>query len=140
MFGYVLPMTDFSETPEVYLSWCDDGITLICERPECMVPAGKRMVWLQEVLPVKLSPEDALRLRNEHVRTHEDHVPADEGHTFEITWRLRGSSKVTGDAHHNDSDYWSDPIQTIVRAWDLRSALHQAAELPFSVLMGEPDE
>lgn len=62
------------------------------------------------------------------------HVPAkggpDAGHTFEITWRSRGSFAVTGQPHH-DADYWSAPIVARFRAWSLAEALDKARALPF---------
>jgi hypothetical protein len=58
------------------------------------------------------------------------------GHTFEITWRLRGSSAVVGEPHF-DSEDWSEPITQQVRAWSLREALARAQTIPLHVWMGD---
>lgn len=63
------PATDLDA--ETYLSWCDDGVTLICERDECRRPAPLGGdCWWQEVLPYRLTPEQAVALRDAHVATH----------------------------------------------------------------------
>lgn len=67
--------------------------------------------------------------------------PADQGHTFRISHESRGSHKVVGDEHYTDEPEFVGPVHTVeVRAWNLRAALHKAAELPFNVLMGEPSD
>lgn len=53
----------------------------------------------------------------------------DEGHTFEVTVRMRGS---------NSEEWFEFDAQTI-RAWSLASALGQALALPFYAWM-PPDE
>lgn len=72
-----------------------------------------------------------------------DHLmiePADEGHTFRISFESRGSYKVVGDEHHHDAPDFDGGVHTVeVRAWNLRDALVKASELPFSVLMGESE-
>lgn len=69
----------------------------------------------------------------------EDHHPADLGHTFRVSVRMRGSSKVVGDLHFDDADFFDDLSPVEVRAWDLPSALIQAATLPFSVWFSPPE-
>lgn len=54
----------------------------------------------------------------------------DDGHTFSIAVSLRGSGRVVGDAHDTDSNYFSDLVAVSVRAWNVRDALRQAADLP----------
>jgi hypothetical protein len=57
----------------------------------------------------------------------------DEGHTFRITVTTRGASRVMGDKHARDSDWWSDPWEIEVREHSLASALRKAARVPFAV-------
>lgn len=66
----------------LYLSWSDDGVTLICEREECMVPGpcrdttcitplcDKGRWWWQETIPGRPTPEDAAAFRDAHIATH----------------------------------------------------------------------
>lgn len=66
-----------------------------------------------------------------------DHAP-DDGHTFRITFDVRGSSKVVGDPHFTDAPAYSGLPHTIeVRAWSLLAALRKALDTPFAELMGE---
>lgn len=67
-----------------------------------------------------------------------DHPP-DDGHTFRITFDVRGSSKVVGDPHFTDAPEYSGLPHTIeVRAWSLRAAFAKLLnDVPFAVLMGE---
>ena len=51
----------------------------------------------------------------------------DRGHTFRLSVTSRMSSKVVGDEHHTDADWFSPPIVAEVRAWDLPAALRFAA-------------
>jgi hypothetical protein len=65
----------------------------------------------------------------------------EDGHTFEISYRSRGSYRVVGDEQHHDAPGYSGPTHRVeVRAWNLRDALRRAAELPFDELMGEQAE
>jgi hypothetical protein len=65
----------------------------------------------------------------------------EDGHTFEISYRSRGSYTVTGDPEHRDAPDFDGFVHRVeVRAWNLRDALRRAAELPFDVLMGEQSE
>lgn len=57
-------------------------------------------------------------------------VPADEGHTFRLSVSSRMSSKVVGDLHHSDANWWSEPWLLEVRAWGLAAALEAAAARP----------
>lgn len=57
-------------------------------------------------------------------------VPADKGHTFRLSVSSRMSSKVVGDLHHSDANWWSEPWLLEVRAWGLAAALEAAAALP----------
>lgn len=60
------------DQPETYLSWCDDGITLMCEREECMVPGPcpSGECFFQEVLPFRLTPAVAQKHLDAHVLRH----------------------------------------------------------------------
>jgi hypothetical protein len=62
----------------------------------------------------------------------------DDGHTFEISVRVRSSSSVVGDLHHTDAPDFDGPtmIQQ-VRAWSLRAALERAVELPLGAWFPE---
>ena len=66
----------------------------------------------------------------------------EDGHTFRIRYDSRASSKVVGDPEYTDAPDFMGPVHEVqVRAWDLRSALRKAAELPFGELVGtEVDE
>jgi hypothetical protein len=60
----------------------------------------------------------------------------EDGHTFRIRYDSRASSKVTGDPEHTDASDFMGPVKEVqVRAWDLRTALRKAADLPFGELM-----
>ncbi len=61
------------------------------------------------------------------------------GHTFEITWRLRGSPAVVGGPHH-DSEDWSEPSSQRVRAWSLREAFARASAIPLNVWLPDEDD
>lgn len=70
---------------------------------------------------------------------------ADQGHTFEISIRSRGSYIVQGDEHHRDEpDFSGEPYVVQIRAWSLKEALEKAVDVPFEVWMisafGEPPE
>jgi len=54
----------------------------------------------------------------------------DAGHTFRITVASRASTRVVGDRHHHDAEFFDPSHPVDIRAWDLRTALHVAAELP----------
>lgn len=79
-----------------------------------------------------MSGETVVRVRPIHV--HE----ADEGHTFEFTVRLRGSSKVTGEEHHEDAPQFDTLEVQTVRAWSLPAAIKKLQELPLGAWF--PDE
>jgi len=52
----------------------------------------------------------------------------DDGHTFAISVRSRGSYRVVGEEHHHDSDWMGErPITLTVRAWNLPDAMRAAA-------------
>lgn len=73
----------------------------------------------------------------EQSKTVEPEEGPDDGHTFRITFTSRGSYKVVGDEHHHDAPDFDEFAHSVdVRAWNLRDALHKAADLPFDVLMG----
>jgi len=59
--------------PEVYLTWCDDGIYVVCERASCATQAttetGHATSWAGEILPYKLTPEQAQAAVDEHVQS-----------------------------------------------------------------------
>lgn len=59
----------------------------------------------------------------------------DDGHTFRITMSSRGSYDVVGDPHHSDSPVFGPETSVDVRAWNLRDALHRAAEMPLATLL-----
>ena len=61
------------------------------------------------------------------------------GHTFEITWRSRGSSAVVG-GPHSDSDYWGEPVTQQVRAWSLREAFARVSTIPLNVWFPDEDD
>lgn len=64
----------------------------------------------------------------------------DDGHTFKIAVSCRGSYAVVGQPFH-DADYFlATPNEVEVRAWDLRTALRVAAELPFDEWFAPKDE
>lgn len=70
-----------------------------------------------------------------------ERADADRGHTFRFSVALRGSTIVTGDAHHRDAeDFELIPNAVEVRAWDLPAALAIAAALPLAVWYPEGDE
>jgi len=54
----------------------------------------------------------------------------DRGHTFRIAVTSRGSSKVVGEEHYSDSNWWSEPYVQDVRAHNLPEAMRRAAERP----------
>ena len=56
----------------------------------------------------------------------------DEGHTFRITVTSRGASKVVGEEHNTDANWWSDPWTIEVREFSLAAALRKAARVPFA--------
>lgn len=72
------------------------------------------------------------------------HVPAeggpDDGHTFEVAWRVRGSSSVVGDPHHTDAPCWSEPTVGHFRAWNLADALAQACAVPLHRWLAHQDD
>lgn len=78
----------------------------------------------------------------------EEPIPAaegpDDGHTFEIETRSRGSYITLGDTGHSDADDWGSNGAVEVRAWSLREALVKAASLPLDAWPGlvndEPSE
>lgn len=79
---------DVSIEPQTYLAWGDDGIFVMCERPECMVPSplngmltaigelepgeSMKVWWTSDLLPYRLSAEQAAEAIQTHVRTHEN--------------------------------------------------------------------
>jgi hypothetical protein len=63
----------------------------------------------------------------------------DDGHTFEFSFRLRGSYGVTGEPGHHDCPDWHEPVGLRVRAWSLREALLKAAETPLHAWAWPPD-
>jgi len=53
-----------------WVSWCDDGVTVICDREECLDPGG---FWWQQVVEASgmhLTPKDLSRAIDAHERTH----------------------------------------------------------------------
>jgi hypothetical protein len=54
--------------PEMWVSWCDDGVTIICQREECMEGG----YWWQKVIdePYRLQPEDLAAAMLAHTETH----------------------------------------------------------------------
>lgn len=59
----------------------------------------------------------------------------DDGHTFRISYQIRGSSMVVGDEHHTDAPAFSGIVTTVeVRAWDLKAALRKVLDMPFAEL------
>jgi hypothetical protein len=64
------------DEPEVYLSWSDDGIHVVCERESCMTTLerlpGRRFYWTSGELEFKLTPERAQQEIDDHLasRTH----------------------------------------------------------------------
>ena len=64
-----------------------------------------------------------------------------DGHTFEISVRLRGSYGVVGEPDSTDAEDFS-PLKTVeVRAWNLREAFRKAADLPLADFFPpEPDD
>ena len=56
-----------------WVSWCDDGVTIVCDREECLDPGG---YWWQQVVEVepgsarRLTPKDLSRAIDAHERTH----------------------------------------------------------------------
>lgn len=56
----------------------------------------------------------------------------DDGHTFHFTVQSRMSSKVVGDKHYQDFDWWGEPMHAEVRAWNLPDACHLAADVPLT--------
>lgn len=71
------------------------------------------------------------------------HVPTesgpDDGHTFEITWRCRGSHSVA-DGPHRDADCWSEPITGHFRAWNLADAIDQTRAVPLARWFAQHDD
>lgn len=62
------------------------------------------------------------------------------GHTFRITVSSRTSYRVVGQPGHHDAEDFFDPSAPVdVRAWDLRTALHMAAELPLDTWFPDRD-
>lgn len=53
----------------------------------------------------------------------------ENGHRFRVTVAHAGSYAVQ-DGPHSDSEDWTAPQTVTVRAWDLPTALHGAADLP----------
>lgn len=52
----------------------------------------------------------------------------DDGHTFVISVRSRGSYRIVGEEHHHDADWMNErPITLTVRAWSLPAAMQAAA-------------
>jgi hypothetical protein len=76
--------------------------------------------------------------------THPDAAGGpDDGHTFVISVRSRGSYKVVGEAHHHDADWMNErPLTLTVRAWSLPAAMRAAALVGLNDWegWGEPDE
>lgn len=66
----------------------------------------------------------------------------DDGHTFRFTWCSRGSHKVVGDEHHQDSPQFDEDLAVTieVRAWSLKAAIEKLGQLPLPVLIGHDDE
>lgn len=61
------------------------------------------------------------------------------GHTFEITYRCRGSHALVG-GPHSDSDWWSEPVTQQVRAWSLSEAFARAQALPLASWLEDEDD
>lgn len=53
----------------------------------------------------------------------------DDGHTFEIQVRARGSYAVQDGPHHDAEDF-GDSATVHIRAWNLHDALRKAARTP----------
>lgn len=83
------------------------------------------------------SPED-LELAEEIIAAHFAHFAGvaggpEDGHTFEIAVRLRGSYTVVGREGHHDEPEWGPPmVPQQVRARSLDEALEKARQLPLS--------
>lgn len=73
----------------------------------------------------------------ESVLNHKSEGPED-GHTFDIRVRVRGSSSVM-DGPKRDAKWWGSPWKIKVRAWDLPAALKKASLVPLDK-WGMPDE
>lgn len=65
--------------PDISVSWCDDGVTLLCRREACMTvkmtATGLARYWWQQELDASgewLTPEDITAARDAHQRTHTD--------------------------------------------------------------------
>lgn len=65
-----------SEHIETYVHWCDDGVTIMCERQECWQPAPppmEGMVFFQEVIQdYWLTVEKIQKAMDTHLATHTD--------------------------------------------------------------------
>lgn len=59
----------------------------------------------------------------------------DDGHTFEVCVRMRGSHAVVGEPH-TDSEYWDDLGAVVIRAWSLPEAMRKAGALPLTAWPG----
>lgn len=114
--------------------------------------AHARRVWLADEfgqhLAAGLSPRAALDTACARLGIDPGeptvHVPAeggpDAGHTFEVAWRVRGSSSVVGVPGHRDADWWSEPTVGRFRAWSLADALAQACAVPLRRWLAHHDD
>lgn len=61
----------FTEPPEIYVSWTDDGVILVCRHDNCKVPTRKIRGGFYaleiEVDKFYATPEDIVALRDKHV-------------------------------------------------------------------------
>lgn len=65
----------------------------------------------------------------------------EDGHTFEVAVRLRGSYSVVGREGHRDEPEWGQSmVSQQVRAWSLAEALEKAQRLPLDSWFAFPDE
>lgn len=59
-----------------WVSWCDDGVTVICDRIQCQDEKGN---WWQEVVEpppgMLLAPKDLSIAIDEHEKTHRQPLP-----------------------------------------------------------------
>jgi hypothetical protein len=53
-----------------WVSWCDDGVTVVCDLEQCRDPGGFRWQTVVEPAGRPLTPKDLSRAIDEHERSH----------------------------------------------------------------------
>ncbi len=55
----------------MYVSWNDNGVTLQCQREECMYAfLNGRRIWWEEEVPYGATPEDVVAQADRHRQAH----------------------------------------------------------------------